>query len=263
MPTTLRHGALTARIDEGELVGFSADGHEFIHQKGSPGWRNADTEMFPVIGPTAEAGYRITTPRGPAVQDQHGLLRELAYRQLDADATGATYEKVYSANTPVANSKFPARSTAKELGWPYSFRFRKTFQLGADSLQISFAVSADAGMPFMLGYHPAFRLTTATPAVETADGRRVSLDDILAVGSRALHLPDAETLTLHDARQLRIIAEGFGAFMCWTEVRNMVCLEPITFYPYAVAQADLAQGFRTLAPDTTWRASVRLEPLDA
>ena len=34
--------------------------------------------------------------------------------------------------------------------------------------------------------------------------------------------------------------------MLWTEVTNMVCIEPITFYPYAVEQDDLAEGFMVL-----------------
>ena len=61
------------KIDEGELVGYSAVGHEYIHQKGSPGWRNSDTEMFPIIGPTNEANFRVTTPKGAAVQDRKNI----------------------------------------------------------------------------------------------------------------------------------------------------------------------------------------------
>ncbi|MGB5667231.1 MAG: aldose 1-epimerase, partial [Maribacter sp.] len=64
------------KIDAGELVGYLVDAHEYIHQKGSPGWRNSDTEMFPIIGPTADADFKVKTPNGIAVQDQHGLLRE-------------------------------------------------------------------------------------------------------------------------------------------------------------------------------------------
>jgi len=57
--TALRLGKQSVQIDEGELVSYSVSGHEFIHQKGSPGWRNADTEMFPIIGPTNEANFKV------------------------------------------------------------------------------------------------------------------------------------------------------------------------------------------------------------
>ena len=53
----------TVKIEKGELVSYNVGGYEYIHQKGSPGWRNADTEMFPIIGPTADAGFLVKTPK--------------------------------------------------------------------------------------------------------------------------------------------------------------------------------------------------------
>ncbi|WP_338039295.1 hypothetical protein [Maribacter litopenaei] len=106
------------RIDEGELVGYSVGGYELIHQKGSPGWRNSDTEMFPIIDPTNEADFKVNTPKGEAVQDQHGLLRELKYELLDNTETKAVFEKRYLANTKVKNSKYPDKSTEPELFRP-------------------------------------------------------------------------------------------------------------------------------------------------
>jgi len=99
--TQLHFDHQTVTIDAGELVGFLVDYYQVIHQKGAPGWRSADTEMFPLIGPTAEAGFQVITPRGPAVQDQHGLLREMTYSCISKSKTKAVFEKVYLANTPV------------------------------------------------------------------------------------------------------------------------------------------------------------------
>ena len=75
----LKKNNTTVKIEEGELVGYVVNGHEFIHQKGSPGWSSADTEMFPIIGPVDKAGFRVQTPKCEAVQDQHGLLRQMSY----------------------------------------------------------------------------------------------------------------------------------------------------------------------------------------
>ena len=259
--TTLTHGDEVVRIDAGELVGYAVAGVEYVHQKGSPGWRSADTEMFPVIGPTAEAGFRVDTPRGPAAQDQHGLLRELSYERLGVTDAHAAYAKDYRAGTPVANAKYPAKSTAEFLSWPYDFRFRKTFDLGPDGLAIAFQVVAEAGMPFMLGYHPAFRLAGEAPRI-VGEGVDVSLDEVLAVGSRALHVPGVDALEIVDGeRRLRIRASGFAAgFMCWTEVRTMVCVEPITFYPYDVPQAELAGGMTAMPATGGARFAVVLTP---
>jgi galactose mutarotase-like enzyme len=100
-------------------------------------------------------------------------------------------------------------------------------------------------MPFMLGYHPAFKLHSTNPTI-IADQQKISLDEVLEVGNRALLVENCTSITLQDEKDITIETEGFGHFMCWTEVRNMVCIEPISFYPYAVNQRDLYLGFQHL-----------------
>ena len=114
-------GNAKAGIEAGELISYQISGFEYIHQKGSPGWRNSDTEMFPVIGPTAEAGFRVHVPRGTAIQDQHGLLRELEYSLLSSTENTAQYIKSYKAGTVIKNSKFTDKYTALLLIWLFSF----------------------------------------------------------------------------------------------------------------------------------------------
>ncbi|MBM1106179.1 aldose 1-epimerase [Aurantibacter crassamenti] len=232
-------------IESGELVSYVVNGHEFIHQKGSPGWRNSDTEMFPIIGPTSEADFQVKTERGYAVQDQHGLLRELEYELKSLSETSANYVKTYIANTAVQNSKFPEKSAVKDLSWPYNFTFQKQFTLSENGLEISFTIDGEKGMPFMLGYHPAFKLHSESPTVEN-ENKSISLEDVLAVGNRAYQVSDCEKVVLKDKKNLVIKTEGFGNFMLWTEVSNMICIEPISFYPYAVNADKLHKGFQIL-----------------
>ena len=246
--TTLSYKNQTVHIDAGELVSYQVAGQEYIHQKGSPGWRNADTEMFPVIGPTADANFRVDTPKGPAVQDQHGLLREMKYQEVSGTITDATFEKTYKAGTLIQNSKYPEKSTEEFLQWPYDFTFRKIITLSEEGLEVRFVISGVSGMPYMLGYHPAFNLVTATPTIHVGT-KEISLEDVLAVGSRALQVAQSKEITLKDKNTIHIKTEGFGNFMLWTEVRNMVCIEPITFYPYAVKQEHLAEGFSILGSE--------------
>ncbi|MCM4164233.1 MULTISPECIES: aldose 1-epimerase [unclassified Arenibacter] len=233
------------KIDEGELVGYSVLGQEYIHQKGSPGWRNSDTEMFPIIGPTNEADFRVTTPKGTAVQDQHGLLREMAYQLVSESKTKLVFNKKYTSGTPIKNSKFPAKSTQEYLSWPYSFEFTKSFEILENGLRIQFKIKAEEGMPFMLGYHPAFKLNYDKASIRTPD-RTIGLQEVLNAGNRALPVMDCNFLTLRDVGELSLKTEGFGNFMLWTEVPNMICIEPISFYPYAVGQKDLHNGFQTV-----------------
>lgn len=246
---TLKHKDRSVRIDMGELIGFRVGEFEYMHQKGSPGWRSTDTEMFPIIGPTADANFKVQSPKGIAVQDQHGLLREMPYELTEQSGSHAIFRKTYTAGTKIRNSKYPEKATAADLFWPYDFEFIKYFQLSEQELTITFKISGDEGMPFMLGYHPAFRLTAESPTL-LANGKIISLKEVLAVGSRALQVPNCSEIVLADTKKLRIKTEGFGSFMLWTEVPNMVCIEPITFYPYAVEQHKLHHGFQTLKKST-------------
>ncbi|MFS4456371.1 aldose 1-epimerase [Maribacter sp. 2304DJ31-5] len=236
------------KVDAGELVGYQVDGHEFIHQKGSPGWRSSDTEMFPVIGPTNNADFRVQTPKGKAVQDQHGLLREMEYHLVEQTGTKAVFRKKYTKDTPVTNSKYPDKSTAEALFWPYDFEFSKMFELKEEGLEITFEINAGMDMPFMLGYHPAFKLHAQDAKVSVKE-REISIPQVMAVGHRAMQIPDHNVIVLKDKKDLKISTEGFGHFMLWTEVPNMVCIEPITFYPYTVAQENLHNGFEKLNDD--------------
>ncbi|OLT60132.1 aldose epimerase [Moorena bouillonii] len=247
-----------ATIEAGELIGYEVKGHQFIHQKGSPGWSSADTEMFPIIGPVNEAGFEVKVPLGNAIQDQHGHLRQFAYTLISSSATEAVFKKTYKAGTPIKNSKYPSKSSEEWLAWPYSFEFEKHFKLCDGFLEIKFVISGDDGMPFMLGYHPAFKLYTNRPVIKT-NTREITLDEVLAVGSRALQVADHDTLTLKDEKEITIKTKGFGHFMCWTEVKNMVCIEPITFYPYAVAQKDLNKGFQYLEGTSILEVSLHPE----
>lgn len=253
--TELRHGPQLVTIDKGELVGYLVHQHEYIHQKGSPGWGSSDAEMFPIIGPVNEADFRVTVPRGVAVQDQHGLLRQFPYKLTTHTIESAGFEKSYKAGTPIRNSKYPKKSSEEWMSWPYDFVFKKTFSLGPDGLEIRFDIIGEQGMPYMLGYHPAFKLHSKAPMIQT-NSRKMSLAEVLAVGSRALEVPNCNEITLLDSKNLTIKTKGFAHFMCWTEVENMVCIEPISFYPYQLEQHQIHQGFEQLDGESSFFVSL-------
>ena len=246
---TLRQGHQTVKIDQGELISYRVGETEFMHQKGQPGWGHTDAEMFPLIGPTEKAGYRVQVPRGNAIQDQHGLLRELTYDLDKSTETSAAYVKNYKAGTLVPNSKYPERSRARQLLWPFSFQFRKHFELSGEELKIRFVVSGDRDMPFMLGYHPAFALHTPEARVVSSE-KSFSLREVMEAGDRAVEVSDTDTLFLEDREAIKIKTQGFGHFMLWSPTPNMICVEPVTFYPYAVEQQFIHEGFLFLEGDT-------------
>jgi len=211
-----------AKFDSGELISYQKFGNEFIHHKNDVGWNSSDTEMFPIIGPTQKNNFRVSTPKGECIQDQHGLLRNLNYILLQNDNNTASFQKDYLKNTRVDNPKYPNKSTEKEVFWTYDFSFIKKYELNNDSLKIQFEIVSEKGMPFMLGYHPAFNTTKESYC--KIEGRKVTIDDVLKVGNAAYPLLNQNKIVLFNENHgIEITTEGFQNFMLWTEVENMIC----------------------------------------
>ena len=221
------------KIDKGELISFTCNGNEFIHQKGNKGWRKSDDEMFPVIGPTSKNNFRVHTAKGDGIQDQHGLLRELAYETISVSNTEAIFKKEYKANTKVVNSKFPKKSSEEYLNCPFDFSFFKKYTLQDEVLTVEFKIQSEENMPFMLGYHPAFLLSDSGKENLISNDKTYTLADVYKKGSNALLVPNSEKITLQNINKenVEITTESFQNFMLWTEVDNMLCIEPITHYP--------------------------------
>jgi galactose mutarotase-like enzyme len=219
-------------IEQGELISFQKENQEYMHQKGSKGWRNSDVEMFPVIGPTSKNNFRVHTKIGDAIQDQHGLLRDLEYNLISSDEKSASFIKKYTKNTLIKNSKFPVKSTEEYLFWPFDFTFSKNFMLENDVLKIEFIINSEEGMPFMLGYHPAFLLSNLGNETVTSNNKKITLAEIYEVGHNAFPVLNSDKIILQnsDKNDLEISTTGFNNFMLWTEVDNMLCIEPITQY---------------------------------
>ena len=219
-------------IEKGELISFQHNNNEYIHQKGNKGWRNSDDEMFPVIGPTAKNNFIVHTKNGDAILDQHGLLRELEYSLVSFHKNSAKFIKKYKKNTQIANSKFPEKSSEEKLFWPFDFTFQKNFTLERDVLNIEFIIESEKGMPFMLGYHPAFLLSDSGEETLESNGVEITLTDVYKAGSNACPVLNSNKIILKNIhrKDLEITTKGFDNFMLWTEVDNMLCIEPITQY---------------------------------
>ena len=237
----------TVKLIHGELVSYVFNSEELIHQKGNPGWRNSDTEMFPIIGPTAENNFTVSTPKGNYNQDQHGLLRELTYSTENKKTNSCTFIKKYAAYTAVENSKYPEKSSVRLVSWPYSFTFKKIVSLTNNSLKITFEIEAEKGMPFMLGYHPAFMLQGNLDEVVKTDKKEITIPEIMKGGDTAFPILNSNEIKLvkKEGYNLAIKTHGFHNFMLWTPAANMLCIEPITAYPYAAGKLLSKELFNT------------------
>ena len=228
----LQNNNAIVTIESGELVSFKQENKEYIHQKGNKGWGKSDDEMFPIIGPTSNNNFRVHTKNGDAIQDQHGLLREMSYTTVSSDETNANFIKKYKKDSKIKNTKFPEKSTEENLCWPFDFEFRKNFTLKNNILQIDFIINSEKGMPFMLGYHPAFLLSDTGNETFISGSKKINLEAIKEVGNNAFPVLNSDKITLKniDKKDIEITTKGFQNFMLWTAVNNMVCIEPITQY---------------------------------
>lgn len=246
------------KIEKGELVSYQFKGIELMHQKGTPGWRNTDTEMFPLIGPTAENNFKVETPKGTCIQDQHGLLRELEYKLINKTENRIQFEKRYKANTPVKNSKFPDKSPEAFLSWPYDFSFLKSYELSAEGLKVIFEVNAAEDMPFMLGYHPAFKLSGDLNEIIATDTKSIAIEEVIAVGDTAFPVLHTNTIRLKKDGELdiEIVTKGFDNYMLWAPVPTMVCIEPITAYPYVAGGIASGNLFQKLLENNSFEVVI-------
>jgi len=142
------------------------------------------------------------------------------------------FQKNYTKNSWVKNSKFPSKSPEEFLFWPFDFIFEKKISLLNNSLLIDFMIQSEEGMPFMLGYHPAFLLSDTCEEIIISNHQKIVLKDVLNAGSNALPVLESDEILLinYDKKNLQINTKGFHNFMLWTEVNNMICIEPITQY---------------------------------
>jgi len=221
------------KLDNAELISYIKNEEELIHQKGNLGWTKSDIEMFPIIGPTYKNNNKVSTPKGNCIQDQHGFLRELTYKLVENSGNKVVFKKTYKANAKIKNSRFPKDSNEPYVFWVYDFTFTKSLILNNKTLKIQFEITSVKGMPFMFGYHPAFKLSGNLDEIIQIKNNKITINDIIQKGGAAYPFFDVNEITLikKEGQNIQLKTEGFDTIMFWTEVPNMVCLEPITQYP--------------------------------
>lgn len=252
------------KIEKGELISFKVLNTEYIHQKGSKGWRSSDEEMFPIIGPTSKNNFKVETKNGTGIQDQHGLLRELTYKIVSSNKNTAKYLKTYTKNTPVLNSKFPKNSSEEFLSWPFNFAFEKEYLLKENSVSISFKLISEPGMPFMLGYHPAFLLSNTAKETIVTSQAKATLAEVYKAGSNAFPFLNTSKITLENTNKnnVEITTENFNNFMLWTEVDNMLCIEPITQYTSYTDQKFSEKNMRLSSGEDVFKVVIKILLVD-
>jgi galactose mutarotase-like enzyme len=114
-------------------------------------------------------------------------------------------------------------------------------------------------MPFMLGYHPAFLLSNTGKEILESNGKKITLGDVYKAGSNAFPILNSDKIILKniDRKNLEITTKGFNNFMLWTEVDNMLCIEPITQYTSYTDQKFSEQNMRLSAGKNSFSVKIK------
>ncbi|MFT4244431.1 MAG: aldose 1-epimerase [Candidatus Woesearchaeota archaeon] len=232
---------LKAIIEGGELISFNFLGEELIHDK-KKGWNNSDTEMFPIVGPTEKTNFKITTPKGEAILDQHGIARLINFQRTHKTRQKIRYSKFYNAYSNLQNPKAsPNKLNPQIVFWPYDFEIIKTLDISNEKLTIEFIIKCDTTMPYMFGYHPAFKLSGKKEEFIYLDKKlNLYYGEVEEQGNFAYQVNNLSTVQLiRKDRNLNIEIKtyGFENMMFWTNDSSMICIEPITHPPFTRTQS--------------------------
>lgn len=234
----------------GQICHMRAGGRPVLHNAGLPinrehfdGWGNSEIIMFPLVGPAGSSWKKTPNIR----LDQHGLSRNLEWRTIDRNETGATLLQTYRAGEKIKNPKFNENKPHLEyLFWPFNFELKKSFKLSPNKLEIGFEVTnnSDESMPYQFGWHPAFRMIE--------DGEFDLLNQNLDFESlkkycstnTVLSLPNQEQISYSNGEEgILVESKGFGNMMLWApeNSKGMFCIEPVTRIP------DLSNNYESVA----------------
>jgi len=112
----------------------------------------------------------------------------------------------------------------------------------------------------MLGYHPAFLLSNFGKETFVAKGVTYTLEDVYKAGSNAFPILNTNTILLKNIgkKDIQISTTGFDNFMLWTEVNNMVCIEPITQYTSYTNQKFSEENMSLSSGENTFSVALKI-----
>lgn len=235
---TLRAGALVARLNEEnqQLVSLEHAGIEYMHGGGKSeankeevdrlGWQNSEIVMFPLVGPARNGHVLVDDDSFP--MGQHGIVRHLAFTCIEQSEAGAAFSLSHDGG--------PVRSTndaAAQYVWPYPFTMVKRYRLEGNRLHCLIEVTNKSAtdMPYMLGWHPAFRLVGVGGQVVTIE-KEYTLDAVKSASNHGALLLHERTVAYRSSepnrRTVQLTAD-FGSTMVWSPgTAPMLCIEPVT-----------------------------------
>jgi galactose mutarotase-like enzyme len=241
-----------AQICSGELVSFEQGGIQYIHGGGKPadlkqkedysGWQKSEIIMFPIVG--AVVGYKVRLEDRFVNHDIHGISNAIEFVTENQKSNSVQLVQRYDGVTPIKNPNYKPRSACPEyLEWPFKYELRKSIELTETGIKISISLTnkSSIDMPYMLGFHPAFRTLgkVHTAVFVELSGESYTLEEVIKEsieGNGALFLKGVERLSYENTstkKGFEFVSGNFNNIMMWSPGKDsgMFCIEPITNLP--------------------------------
>lgn len=290
MEQSIERGKTRITCNKGKLVSIIHQGTEYMHfaeknpeeltdkQKrlleSGETWPNSEITMFPVIGPARGYAIRIGLAMHP--MEQHGISRSLKWksRESGCDMHQNPYLRFVQEHEGgrILNQRFSEENIRPEyLEWPFMYKLEKSFVLKKDCLETHFIVRNNSrrDMPYMLGWHPAFKGTEGSLQFNDKETTLEELAKATEKGGMAIEGLMSIRHTRKEGRGFELKnLKGFRHMILWSKGHEseMFCAEPVTHLPKKGRQDyfTLKQGqepeFELLKPGEmkTYACSIRL-----
>ena len=282
----LDHRKLSAEINtaNGQLVSFMCNGIEYMHDGGissysGPGWGNSEVVPFPIFGPADNQEVKVG--KNKYSLEQHGISRHTAenpFKPVKQKKKSAISLVQKYDGRKISNPKYkPGNGHPEKLYWlPYTLE--KVFELTNEGLSCQLIITndSDSEMPFMIGWHPAFKVFGSVDEGEFINEEGVCLATLQEVINQSA-IPPEEALTIkglysvsyrnkNTGKGVKVSSNNFSDnIMLWSpsEEAGMLCIEHTSQLPVYDEQNYFGEpkDFELLAPGEKRIYSIELIPL--
>ena len=282
----LEQGDLSAEINtaNGQLVSFMSSGSEYMHDGGfssytGPGWGNSEVVAFPIFGPADNQEVKIG--KNKYSLEQHGISRHTAenpFKPAKQKKKSAISLVQKYKGRKISNPKYkPGNGRPMTLNWlPYTLE--KVFELSKEGLSCKLILTndSDSEMPYMIGWHPAFKVFGSMDEGEFINEDGVCLATLEEVIKQSA-IPPEEALTINGLNSIsyrnkntgkgvKVSSKDFSdSIMLWSPARDagMLCIEHTSQLPVYDEQNYFGEpkDFELLAPGEKRIYSIEVIPL--
>jgi galactose mutarotase-like enzyme len=148
MEICLKNKNIAATVNSlgAELTSLTRDNYNYIWTIDKKYWNKTSPVLFPIVGKLKDDSYTLNNTKYSL--SRHGFARDFEFKLVKQSEKLATFSLIQNSETLYK--------------YPFNFELEITYELQKTTLTISYSIKNNAlhKMPFNIGAHPAFSITT-------------------------------------------------------------------------------------------------------